>query len=100
MARMLDLDARAALLVHAVDLYLDALAPDCLSHASLGVSDAPGPSVVIQWHTDGVHSGGLDRRWVTIGGILSDSRGVEALAEEIARLQVESHFIEDHTPPA
>ena len=33
---MLNPDARAELLVHAVDLTLNDLAPDCLSHAILG----------------------------------------------------------------
>ena len=92
---MLNPDARAELLVQAVELTLNDLAPDCLSHATLGVGAET--SVVVQWHTDGVHGASdLPPVWLSIGPALTDSRGIEALAEEIVGPEVRRHLLEDH----
>jgi len=92
---MLNPDARAELLVHAVGLTLNELAPDCLSSASLG--DGDDTSVVVQWHTDGVHApGGLRRVWIPIGAAVVDARGIEVLAQEIVGSEVARHRLHDH----
>ena len=89
-------DARAELLVHAVDLSLKQLAPDCLSHAIVGVGAEI--SVVVQWHADGIHGGPSDlpRAWLSMDGALADPRGIEVLAEEIIGPEVRRHLLEDH----
>jgi hypothetical protein len=62
---MLNRTARAELLVQAVGFTLYELAPDCLSRATLGVSD--DTSAVVQWHTDGAHGlSDLARVWLPI----------------------------------
>ena len=93
---MLNLDARAELLVHAVDLTLNEQAPDCLSHAILGVGTEM--SVVVQWHTDGVHGGASDLPlvWLSMDSALADPRGIEVLAEGIIGPEVRRHLLEDH----
>ena len=92
---MLNPDARAELLVHAVGLTLNELAPDCLSSASLG--DGDETSVVVEWHTDGVHGTGDHRRvWIPIGAAVVDARGIEALADEIVGAEVVRHQLRDH----
>ena len=97
---MLNRSDRADLIVRAVGLTLHELAPDCLSHAILGVSgDLPTDEmwVVVQWHTDGAHGpSDLPRAWLRMGSVLSDSRGIEVLAEEIAAPEVRRHLHEDH----
>jgi hypothetical protein len=92
---MLNPDARAELLVHAVGLTLNELAPDCLSSASLG--DADDTSVVVRWHTDGVHGAGdLPPVWLPIGSAVVDARGIEVLAQEIVGSEVARHRLDDH----
>lgn len=92
---MLKPDARAELLVHAVALTLHDLALDCLSLATLG--DGADTSVVVQWHTDGVHGAGdLPRVWLPIGSAVVDARGIEILAEEIVGAEVARHRRHDH----
>jgi hypothetical protein len=92
---MLKPDARAELLVHAVALTLNDLAPDCLARATLG--DGADTSVVVQWHTDGVHGAGdLPRVWLPIGSAIVDARGVEVLADEIIGSEVVRHRLHDH----
>ena len=92
---MLNPDARADLLVYAVGLTLHELAPDCLSHAIFGVGD--GMSVVVQWHTDGIHGpSDLPQVWLSIDAALADPRSIEVLAEEIVGPEVRRHLLEDH----
>ena len=92
---MLNPDARAELLVHAVGLTLNELAPDCLSVASRG--DGADTSVVVRWHTDGVHGAGdLPPVWLPMGSAVVDARGIEVLAEEIVGSEVARHRLHDH----
>jgi hypothetical protein len=92
---MLNPDARAELLIHAVALTLNDLAPDCVSLAALG--DGADSSVVVQWHTDGVHGASdLPRVWIPIGAAVFDDRGIEVLAEEIVGSEVARHRLHDH----
>ena len=92
---MLNREARAELLIVAVGLTLHELAPDCLSSARLGVSDEF--SVVVQWHTDGVHEPTcLPRVWLPMDSVLADPRGIEELAEEVVVPEVRRHLLEDH----
>ena len=96
---MLNPDARAELLVHAVALTLHDLAPDCLSLATLGVG--PDMSVVVRWNTDGVHGAShLPPVWLSISSALIDSRGIEILAEEIVGPEARRHLLQDHPPRA
>jgi hypothetical protein len=92
---MLNPDARAELLVHAVGLTLNERAPDCLSSAWLG--DGDDTSVVVHWHTDGVHGAGdLPPVWLPIASAVVDARGIEVLAEEIVGSEVVRHRLHDH----
>lgn len=92
---MLEREARAELLVAAVGLTLDERAPDCLSRATLAVSEET--RILVEWHTDGVHGpSDLPGVWIEAESALADPRGVETLASELVEVEVGRHLAEDH----
>ncbi len=101
---MLSREARALLLVQAVKLHLDELAPDCLSHVYAMAEpvelDPPAESssaLVVDWHTDGFHGPGvgLERELCRLDAALAGAN-VEQVAEELATAEAARHLRDDH----